>query len=89
MRKVKIRNSFGRDHKRHIKGTPLEDEMRELVRLLASGVPLPAKYRDHPLKGNLKGLRDCHLRPDVVVIYACSDTMLELVRVGSHSELFG
>jgi len=60
-----------------------------LVRLLASGSPLPEKYRDHPLKGNLKGLRDCHLRPDMVVIYACSDTMIELVRVGSHSELFG
>jgi len=89
MKKVKIRNSFGKDHERHIKGTPLDGEMRELVRLLASGAPLPAKYRDHPLKGKLAGLRDCHLRPDVVVIYTRSDTMIELVRVGSHSELFG
>ena len=89
MKKVKVRNSFAKDYKRHIKGTPLESEMRQLARLLGTGAPLPEKYKDHPLKGNLKGLRDCHLKPDMVVIYTRSDAMIELVRVGSHSELFG
>ena len=46
-------------------------------------------YRDHPLTGDWKGFRDCHLRPDLVLIYSVSETELTLVRLGSHSDLFG
>ena len=50
--------------------------------------PLPHRYFDHPLLGELQDCRDCHIRPDLVLIYKTPDAdTLELVRLGSHSEL--
>ncbi|OED44515.1 addiction module toxin RelE [Endozoicomonas sp. (ex Bugula neritina AB1)] len=42
----------------------------------------------HPLAGNWLGFRDCHIKPDLVLIYRVDKTMLQLARIGSHSELF-
>jgi len=56
-------------------------------------MPLAAKHRDHALTGNLKDYRDCHVRPDLVLIYKLMDSTedsparLVLARIGSHSEL--
>jgi len=51
-------------------------------------MPLEPRHRDHALTGNFQGLRDCHIRPDLVLIYAKpSPEILHLVRLGSHSEL--
>jgi mRNA interferase YafQ len=47
-----------------------------------------SQFRDHPLKGGYAGCRECHLRPDLLLIYIQSATELKLVRLGSHSELF-
>jgi len=60
-----------------------------LFDLLASGQPLPAHYRDHPLKGNYRGYRDCHLGGDLVIIYSRTAAVIRFSRIGSHSELFG
>lgn len=55
---------------------------------LANDEPLAALYRDHPLTGEWKDHRDCHVRPDLVLIYRKPDAdILQLVRLGSHSEL--
>ena len=56
---------------------------------LASGNKLEPKYHDHALKGKLAGLRDCHIKPDLVLIYELDKDILILtaLRVGSHSEL--
>ena len=53
-------------------------------------LPLEAKYKDHPLKGNYKDKRDCHITPDWLLIYEINNEHRELVlhRTGSHSELF-
>ena len=52
--------------------------------------PMPAAYQDHPLSGNWNDHRDCHLKPDLVLIYRKPDKLtLQLVRLGSHNELFG
>jgi mRNA interferase YafQ len=60
----------------------------EAVNLLAADVPLPQRYVDHPLAGEWADHRDCHIRPDLVLIYRKPDPdSLELVRLGSHSEL--
>ena len=49
---------------------------------------LAERYRDHPLSGDWAGFRDCHVKPDLVLIYEKpDDTTLRLVRLGSHSEL--
>ena len=89
MRTIEAGNRFKKEFARWVKGTPLEAEFAELLRMLASGAALPANYRDHPLKGPWQGHRDCHLRSDVVLIYARNEKTIRLVRIGSHSELFG
>lgn len=65
-------------------------DVDDVIKRLLNGEPLPAKYRDHPLSGNLKGYRDCHVHPDLVLIYKKEDDILLLtaVEIGSHSRLF-
>lgn len=60
-----------------------------LVCLMAFEV-LEEKYRNHPLIGNCKGCFECHLKPDLLLIYKIDNDLneLQLVRIGSHSELF-
>jgi mRNA interferase YafQ len=66
------------------------DELLEVVLdLLVVDKPLLIKNRDHPLTGPYKGFRDCHIKPDVVLIYSKPDrTTLWLARIGTHSEVF-
>jgi mRNA interferase YafQ len=60
----------------------------EVVQWLAADAPLPRRCFDHPLSGEWADHRDCHVRPDLVLIYRKpDDETLELVRLGSHSEL--
>lgn len=66
-------------------------EIGEIVDLLAADAPLPQKCRDHALHNDWEGCRDCHVRPDVVLVYQKTDDglVLLLLRIGSHSEVFG
>ncbi len=58
--------------------------------MLSKGEPLPAKYRNHPLKGKYKGYYDCHVMPDLVLIYKIEDERLVLILfdIETHSNLF-
>ena len=47
------------------------------------------KYCDHDLKHDWNGFRECHILPDLLLIYKQKDDIIHLVRIGSHSELFG
>ncbi|WP_211217242.1 type II toxin-antitoxin system YafQ family toxin [Psychromonas ossibalaenae] len=49
---------------------------------------LEAKYVDPPLSGNWNGFRDCHVKPDLVLIYRANETTLQLARIGSHNDVF-
>ena len=64
--------------------------LKEVVVLLANNVTLDEKYKDHKLTGNFKNLRECHIKPDLLLIYKVDDNILELalVQVGSHNSLF-
>lgn len=64
--------------------------MNKVIGMLADCEMLPAKYRDHELKGKWRGFRECHIAPDWLLIYKTNDNMLVLTlsRTGSHSELF-
>ena len=64
--------------------------LKNTVDLLASGQTLPASYRDHPLKSDLKDFRGCHIKPDWLLIYRIDNKILELYlfRTGAHSDLF-
>lgn len=66
----------------------LAQEFTHIVKSLALDELLPEKYRDHVLTGDWKDHRDCHIKPDLVLIYCKPDVeKLQLMRLGSHSEL--
>jgi mRNA interferase YafQ len=57
---------------------------------LANDDPLEPRHRDHDLSGDWQGYRECHIKPDLLLIYRKTDMeTLRLARLGSHSELFG
>jgi mRNA interferase YafQ len=91
MRTIERTGKFKRDFKRELKGQygkTLNTELPALLRDLAEDRPLDPRHRDHALTGEWKDHRDCHVRPDLVLIYRKpDDDTLELVRLGSHSEL--
>jgi mRNA interferase YafQ len=64
------------------------EELLEGVDSLARNEPLPERYRDHALTGDLSAYRECHIRPDWLLMYRLSPGKLVLARTGSHSELF-
>ena len=63
-------------------------KLRELILLLAEGQPLPSRYKDHPLSGDWKQYRDCHIESGWLLIYKIEGDDLYLVRTGTHSDLF-
>lgn len=92
MRKIEWTAAFKRDYKR-TKSAPrhrdIEVLLPEIVSLLAEDQLLPERYRDHALAGNWNSHRECHLKPDLLLIYKKPDNdTLRLVRMGSHSQLF-
>jgi mRNA interferase YafQ len=91
MRTVKYTNRFKRDYRREKSGRhgkKLDNILMEVVDMLAADKALPRRNFDHLLSGEWSDHRDCHIRPDLVLIYRMpDDTSLELVRLGSHSEL--
>lgn len=64
-------------------------EWCEVFSCLHQGQALPPQYKDHALKSNWKGYRDCHIFSDLVLIYKIENNILYLVRVSTHSDIFG
>ncbi|MGC1157621.1 MAG: type II toxin-antitoxin system YafQ family toxin, partial [Acidobacteriaceae bacterium] len=85
-------SAFKRDYKREAKGphrTTLDSALSPLLLALAADQPLDARLRDHNLSGDWSGYRECHIKPDLLLIYRKSESdLLRLARLGSHSELF-
>ncbi len=65
-------------------------ELKEVIHTLAKGEPLDAKYRPHSLKGYAKNIRECHIRPDWLLVWQQRDDELILIMLdtGTHSDLF-
>jgi mRNA interferase YafQ len=91
MRRIERTKAFKRDYQRVIatpKHRDLDNLLPAILTLLATDTALPAKYVDHPLRGEWKDCRDCHVKPDLVLIYRkTGDQVLQLVRLGTHSTL--
>ena len=91
MRKIRYTNRFKRDYKREKTGRHsrnLDSALMDIVKMLAADVPLPHNNFDHPLSGEWVDHRDCHIKPDLILIYRkTDDEFLDLVRLGSHSEI--
>jgi mRNA interferase YafQ len=93
VRTIDHSSAFKRDYKREAKGqyrAILDGVLKPVLIALATDQPLDASYRDHDLTGDWAGYRECHVKPDLLLIYRKSDPdTLRLARLGSHSELFG
>ena len=93
MRTIDRSTAFKRDYKR-IKATPKHKDvdgiLMSVLGLLLTDQSLPDKNRDHDLTGDWSGYRECHVKPDLLLIYRKPDAdTLRLARLGSHSDLFG
>lgn len=93
MRSIELSTAFKRDYKRAKANPRYAQDVRNLFEsvalLLANDEPLPDSYRDHALIGDWKGYRECHLKPDLLLIYKTEEPdILKIARLGSHSELF-
>lgn len=93
MRAIERTTAFKKDFKREKKGKhkkTLDSLLALVVTILAEDRPLPVANKDHALIGNWEGFRDCHIKPDLLLLYGRpDDSTLTLVRLGSHSEIFG
>ncbi len=93
MRTIERSTIFRRDYKREAKGqhrATLDDDLVPVLTALANDRPLEGRHRDHGLSGDWSGFRECHVKPDLLLIYQKPDEKTSwLARLGSHGELFG
>ena len=92
MRTIEYASAFKKDFKRvkaSLRHKDVEVLLKGALQLLVADEPLPVSQRDHALTGNWSGYRECHLKPDLLLIYKKpNDETLRIARLGSHSELF-
>ncbi|MGH9616719.1 MAG: type II toxin-antitoxin system YafQ family toxin [Acidobacteriaceae bacterium] len=93
MRTIERSSIFKRDYKRQTKGRhreTLDDILSIVLAALVDDQELPPRYRDHDLSGDWASYRECHIKPDLLLMYRKSeDNSLRLARLGSHGEIFG
>lgn len=89
VREIVETNRFRRDFKK-ISASGKFDlaDFKIVINFLINDIPLPKKYHDHALTGDKKYYRECHIKPDWLLIYQKQEKILLLIRTGSHSELF-
>ena len=90
MRTFSRTTQFKKDVKRAKKRGKDLAKLKAAMERLIDGHPLPPEFKDHPLRGNFAGSRDCHLEPDWVLIYTLAekDAHVRFERTGTHSDLF-
>ena len=90
MRTFSRTSQFKKDVKRADKRGKNMVKLKVVLELLIDGEPLPPGFKDHPLRGNFAGSRDCHIEPDWVLIYTLTekDSHICFERTGTHSDLF-
>lgn len=91
MLKIVQHSKFKTDSKKLIRSGRFnkndQEELFEVIEHLAQEKPLTPKYRDHALIGNWRNHRECHIKPDLLLIYKIEGNILKLIRIGSHSQL--
>ena len=88
---LKYSSRFKKDLKAYKHDKPVLNDLEEVLDLLLEGKSLPAKNRNHRLSGEFSDCFECHIRPDVILIYKYHENILHilLLRIGSHSRIFG
>ena len=89
---MKYKLRYSKAYKKGIKKLNNSDRLllENILSRLANGEKLESKYKNHALKGNLKGIWDCHIKPDLVLLYKKEEDIfiLTALAIGSHSEMF-
>lgn len=85
---IRQSTQFRRDIKRLLRQGADLSRLETVIAALVDQQQFEERYRDHALIGNWKGHRECHIQPDWLLVYRVTGEELQLVRTGSHSELF-
>ncbi|GLP46882.1 type II toxin-antitoxin system YafQ family toxin [Helicobacter pylori] len=90
MLKLNLKKSFQKDFDKLLLNGFDDSVLNEVILTLRKKEPLSPQFQDHALKGKWKPFRECHLKPDLLLVYQIKkqENTLFLVRLGSHSELF-
>ena len=88
MLKIRRTSQFKKDVKRMLKRGQDLEKLLLVVQALSARRKLPARYRDHPFKGQHGDKRDCHIEPDWILLYAIEGNELVLYRTGAHLDIF-
>lgn len=89
MKKIYPSSQFKRDYKRYRNNPEKLADLKVIIDLLANESPIPPKFKPHKLTGDYKGCLECHIQNDFLLIWFDPEQeVIELVRMGSHSELF-
>ncbi len=89
MKRLQPTTKYKKDLKRYANNPKKIAALTEVLKLLKNEQPIPAEYQPHMLHGNYQGCMECHIQGDFLLIWIDPDTdIIELVRLGSHSELF-
>jgi mRNA interferase YafQ len=92
MREIEYTNQFSKDYKRESRvpnNRDLDQKLELILNVLCNDQAIPKSFKDHSLKGIYSGTRECHIKPDLLLVYIKGGKVnLTLVRLGSHSELF-
>ena len=90
MKRLFPSTQYRKDYKRYRNNPIKVAALKEVLDMLASGLPIPAEYLPHPFHGKYNGCLECHIQGDFLLIwFDPKSNVIELVRLGTHSELFG
>ncbi len=90
MRRLQPTTQYRKDLKRYCNNPKKMKALAKILEMLQNEQPIPPEYYPHPLYGNYKGCLECHIGSDFLLIWIDEERdIIELVRLGSHSELFG
>nr|WP_321261188.1 type II toxin-antitoxin system YafQ family toxin [uncultured Sphaerochaeta sp.] len=92
MLKPSFTGQFKKDYKKAVKRGCNPKKLEEVITILCNEQPLPPSFHDHPLVNSkgYKGMRECHIQPDWLLVYKIVQDalILKLIRTGTHSDLF-
>lgn len=87
---LKYSSRFKKDLKAYKNSRVVLSELKRVLDILVSGQVLPDKYNLHPLTGEFKDCLECHIKPDVLLVYKIEkgELFILLLRIGSHAKIF-
>lgn len=90
MKELRFSTQYKKDAKRFRNQPKKMEKVAEILRMLRDEIPIPESYRPHLLTGNYAGCMECHIEGDFLLIWIDeTDNLIGVLRLGSHSELFG